>query len=751
MGKGICAARIAQTAVWSDAARESDEYQRLVQKMGSRVFRTNWAEVMAGFNSSQKSNHSNKSSSLSEYVDVEGDGDMDQKSDEVMLDDEMLPADEAPLPQNLTSAGSSPPQPEHQSPENMSQQSNFVSNCSDPDVISDPQPHQSDGPMRLIPNSRQDQVRAEIRTAGISRTEKTLLNYGNVIDDMAGVNNYAPVALKLSNRCSKIETVTSFFDLNSYDSAIAEMTHSGVIEDEIPDVIPVPRNFSVPMHLRRKRPVFQPQPQKDQLKHQLIENLSDPDIEEIAFVANNKKDGDLRDFMSRGNAKTFPQTAALQKVANSRPAASASAGDDDEYSSGYRLNGRGGKRGNSNSRFTGKDVWNKRRPGHWNKNGDEDDEDDADGAGDYYIKQNSVPKIAGFVSGRELNDLIQKSKNGGTSLVHGMATAAATKPFVNPNPKPQSGAEKLSLCPDDQIPNVDDHLVQRVLNEIVVSVQNVSWNDIAGLELEKKRIGEVVVYPLLRPDIFQGIRAPSKGLLLFGPPGTGKSMIGKCIASQSKATFFSVSSSSLTSKWIGEGEKLVRAMFAVARKKQPSVIFIDEIDSLLAQRTDQDHEASIRLKTEFLMQFEGVTSSENDRLLVVGATNRPDALDEAARRRFDKRLMIGLPDDAARMDMVRKHMAGASCNLSEEDLKEIAALTNGYSGSDMKFVCKEAAMGPIRSAISSNQIDTIQLDELRQVDVSDFRAALREVKASVAESEVEQHENFNRRFGALGV
>ena len=122
-------------------------------------------------------------------------------------------------------------------------------------------------------------------------------------------------------------------------------------------------------------------------------------------------------------------------------------------------------------------------------------------------------------------------------------------------------------------------------------------------------------------------------MLLFGPPGTGKTLIGKCIASQSGSTFFSISASSLTSKWIGEGEKMVRALFAVARVHQPSVVFIDEIDSLLSQRSESEHEASRRIKTEFLVQLDGATTEGDERILVVGATNRPQELDEAARRR----------------------------------------------------------------------------------------------------------------------
>lgn len=126
--------------------------------------------------------------------------------------------------------------------------------------------------------------------------------------------------------------------------------------------------------------------------------------------------------------------------------------------------------------------------------------------------------------------------------------------------------------------------------------------------------------------------------------GTGKTLIGKCIASCAKATFFSITSSTLTSKWIGEGEKLVKALFLYARVKQPSVIFIDEIDSILQKRSDTEHESSRRMKTEFLAQLEGATTDEKDKVLLVGATNRPQELDDAARRRFTKRLFIPLPD-----------------------------------------------------------------------------------------------------------
>ncbi|ORX97579.1 AAA-domain-containing protein [Basidiobolus meristosporus CBS 931.73] len=276
---------------------------------------------------------------------------------------------------------------------------------------------------------------------------------------------------------------------------------------------------------------------------------------------------------------------------------------------------------------------------------------------------------------------------------------------------------------------------------------SITWEDIAGLEHAKNTIKEIVVWPMLRPDIFTGLRGPPKGLLLFGPPGTGKTLIGKCIASQSGATFFSISSSSLTSKWVGEGEKMVRALFAVARCHQPAVIFIDEIDSLLTQRTDGEVEASRRIKTEFLIQFDGCgTTADEDRILIVGATNRPQEIDEAARRRFRKRLYIPLPESAGRYTIVKNLLKKQKNSLTEADIQEICRLTDGYSGSDMDGLCREAALGPIRSI---GDICNISADDVRPVTFQDFMDALTQVRASVSDKDLEMYLQWNSEYGSL--
>lgn len=185
-------------------------------------------------------------------------------------------------------------------------------------------------------------------------------------------------------------------------------------------------------------------------------------------------------------------------------------------------------------------------------------------------------------------------------------------------------------------------------------------------------------------------------MLLFGPAGNGKTLLARAIATECSATFFNISAASLTSKYVGDGEKLVRALFSVARKLQPSIIFIDEIDSLLSERNSSEHEASRRLKTEFLVEFDGLGSQENDRIVVLGATNRPQELDEAALRRFTKRVYVTLPDQATREHLIRSLLAKQGCQLPDDIIRNLAVYTEGYSGSDLTALAKDAALEPIR-------------------------------------------------------
>ena len=311
---------------------------------------------------------------------------------------------------------------------------------------------------------------------------------------------------------------------------------------------------------------------------------------------------------------------------------------------------------------------------------------------------------------------------------------------------------------DEELPErlkgCDKELVKRIEQEVIDSGSPVTFEDVAGLADAKRSIQEMVIWPMQRPELFTGLRAVPKGMLLFGPPGTGKTLIGRAIASSSGATFFSISASSLMSKWIGESEKLVRTMFAVAGYKEPSVVFIDEVDSLLSQRNSNENEASRRLKTEFLVQLEGVGSgdaSNKERVLVVGATNRPQELDEAARRRFVKRFYVPLPDDDARTTLLKTLLAKNRHCLTEADIEGyLVPKTDGFSGADMRNLCQEAAMGPMRDVGSKLFAAGGAIDEsqIPPISLKHFDAALAVTAATVAQADLEQYEQWNATFGS---
>jgi ATP-dependent 26S proteasome regulatory subunit len=251
---------------------------------------------------------------------------------------------------------------------------------------------------------------------------------------------------------------------------------------------------------------------------------------------------------------------------------------------------------------------------------------------------------------------------------------------------------------------VDEGAAKQIFNEIVVQGDEVHWEDVAGLDIAKNALKEAVVYPFLRPDLFMGLREPARGMLLFGPPGTGKTMLARAVATESRSTFFSISASSLTSKYLGESEKLVRALFSLAKALAPSIIFVDEIDSLLSSRSGSgEHEATRRIKTEFLIQWSdlqraaaGREQSEKEkergdasRVLVLAATNLPWAIDEAARRRFVRRQYIPLPEDETRAVQLRTLLGHQKHSLRPEDIDKLVALTDGKHPSKRSFFQKQ--------------------------------------------------------------
>ena len=227
----------------------------------------------------------------------------------------------------------------------------------------------------------------------------------------------------------------------------------------------------------------------------------------------------------------------------------------------------------------------------------------------------------------------------------------------------------------------------------------------------------------------------------------GKTLIGKAIAHETGATFFSISASSLTSKWIGEGEMAVRTLFAVACYYQPSVVFIDEVDSLLSQRSSEENEASRRIKTEFLIQLDGAGTDQNAKVVVIGATNRPDELDEAARRRFVKRIYIPLPDAAGRRQLLCTLLKGTAHSLIDENVDMLVEKTVGYSGADIRSICTEAAMGPIRELSMRGGLSQVQIADMPSIRKDHFEEALESVAPSVSTADLKRYIEWNSIYG----
>jgi len=234
----------------------------------------------------------------------------------------------------------------------------------------------------------------------------------------------------------------------------------------------------------------------------------------------------------------------------------------------------------------------------------------------------------------------------------------------------------------------------------VIDAPEVTYNDIGGLKQQIEELRELIELPLTKPDLFKKVGIePPKGVLLYGPPGCGKTLLAKAVARESKATFIKVVGSELVQKYIGEGARLVRELFALARKKAPSIVFIDEIDAIGGKRYDfstSGEKEVYRTMMQLLSELDGF-SSRGD-VKVIGATNRIDMLDPALLRpgRFDRLIEVPLPDFNGRLDIFRIHIK--SMNLHEDvDIKALAKITEGASGADIKAICTEAGMFAIRN------------------------------------------------------
>ncbi|XP_068305015.1 uncharacterized protein [Pyrus communis] len=314
----------------------------------------------------------------------------------------------------------------------------------------------------------------------------------------------------------------------------------------------------------------------------------------------------------------------------------------------------------------------------------------------------------------------------------------------------------------------ENEFEKRLLADVIPpSDIGVTFDDIGALENVKDTLKELVMLPLQRPELFcKGqLTKPCKGILLFGPPGTGKTMLAKAVATEAGANFINISMSSITSKWFGEGEKYVKAVFSLASKIAPSVVFVDEVDSMLGRRENPgEHEAMRKMKNEFMVNWDGLRTKETERVLVLAATNRPFDLDEAVIRRLPRRLMVNLPDAPNRAKILKVILAKEDLSPTI-DFDAIASMTDGYSGSDLKNLCVTSAHRPIKEILEKEKKEhAVAVAEgrpapalsgsadIRPLNMDDFKDAHERVCASVSSESVNMTEllQWNELYGEGG-
>ncbi|XP_043717367.1 uncharacterized protein LOC122665308 isoform X2 [Telopea speciosissima] len=318
--------------------------------------------------------------------------------------------------------------------------------------------------------------------------------------------------------------------------------------------------------------------------------------------------------------------------------------------------------------------------------------------------------------------------------------------------------EMISTKPSQNLKNLakDEYETNFVSAVVPPDEIGVMFDDIGALEEVKRTLNELVILPMRRPELFLhgNLLRPCKGILLFGPPGTGKTLLAKALATEAGANFISITGSTLTSKWFGDAEKLTKALFSFASRLAPVIVFVDEIDSLLGARGGAfEHEATRRMRNEFMAAWDGLRSKESQRILILGATNRPFDLDDAVIRRLPRRIYVDLPDAENRMKILK-------IVLSKENLEpdfrfdELANATEGYSGSDLKNLCIAAAYRPVQEFLEEDQKGgvTNAVPVLRLLNLDDFIQAKSKVGASVAYDATSMNElrKWNEQYGEGG-
>ncbi len=309
---------------------------------------------------------------------------------------------------------------------------------------------------------------------------------------------------------------------------------------------------------------------------------------------------------------------------------------------------------------------------------------------------------------------------------------------------PPEQLSKIKIRMKDFIEAMKD-IQPTVLREVIIEVPDVRWDDIGGYNDVKQELREMVEWPLRYPQMFKEIGTePPKGILLYGPPGSGKTLLAKAVATESSSNFISIRGPEVLSKWFGESEKAIRDIFKKARQAAPSVIFFDEIDSIAPGRgTRTDSGATDRIVNQLLAEMDGIAPLKN--VVVMAATNRPDIIDQALLRpgRFDRLVYVPPPDEAARLEILKVHTRGMKLDDEIKNgnyLDELARRTEGYTGADLASLVREAGILAIRESINE------KLEHAKPVNIKHFEEALKTVKPSLTPQDIERYRKRPANF-----
>jgi vacuolar protein-sorting-associated protein 4 len=332
--------------------------------------------------------------------------------------------------------------------------------------------------------------------------------------------------------------------------------------------------------------------------------------------------------------------------------------------------------------------------------------------------QERIKALQGTVSSNEMNEAANNDEGGGGATMEG-----------NGNGNGVGGK------PNEEL--------------VMTEKPKVSWAEVVGLDTAKKAVKEAIVYPVQRPDLFP-LGWP-RGILLFGPPGCGKTLLAAAVATEIDANFYSIDAASIMSKWLGEAEQNVAKLFGSARKSatdgKPAIVFVDELDSLMGNHSNEVG-GEIRVKNQFLKEMDGIVDKGKAlHVYVIGATNKPWDLDWAFIRRFQKRILVPLADHATRLNMLKLYSSNLQID-SNVDLQELARLAEGFSGSDIRDVCQSAQLSLIGEFFESGQAMNKEAKP-RALTMADFRQIFEERKPSVSLDMLSQYNRWFEAFKAL--